>query len=249
MFVIHYSGTGNSAYIAKQISKKMGAETLSLNEVFRKNVPVSIPDDTLVFVTPTYCWRLPRVVSSWMERQHFHKGQKVYFVMTCGDDFGNAEKYLNELCSRIGVECMGGIEVVMPENYITMFTAPSVELSRTIVECADLAVMEVCQYLERGEHFPERPVNLRDKIFSGITNSLFFSFIVKDKQFFVKDSCVGCGVCEEVCPMKNVALVDGKPTWNGNCTHCMACICRCPQEAIEYGKSTRNKRRYVMDGE
>ena len=29
------------------------------------------------------------------------------------------------------------------------------------------------------------------------------------------------------------------------CTHCMACICRCPSEAIEYGKHSIGKPRYV----
>lgn len=49
-------------------------------------------------------------------------------------------------------------------------------------------------------------------------------------------SCVGCGLCERVCPLGNIALEGGKPAWRGTCTHCMACICRCPAEAIEYGK-------------
>ena len=26
---------------------------------------------------------------------------------------------------------------------------------------------------------------------------------------------------------------------NGDCTHCMACICGCPAECIEYGKHTK----------
>ncbi len=28
------------------------------------------------------------------------------------------------------------------------------------------------------------------------------------------------------------------------CTHCMACICGCPAEAIEYGSRSRGKARY-----
>jgi len=39
-------------------------------------------------------------------------------------------------------------------------------------------------------------------------------------------------------------MKDGKPHWLGNCTHCMACICHCPAEAIEYGKKSEGKRRY-----
>ena len=36
----------------------------------------------------------------------------------------------------------------------------------------------------------------------------------------------------------------GRPVWGNRCTHCMACLCGCPQEAVEYGKATVGKRRY-----
>jgi len=48
----------------------------------------------------------------------------------------------------------------------------------------------------------------------------------------------------EACPLNNIRLNDSKPVWSKNCTHCMACICGCPSEAIEYGKRSRGKPRY-----
>lgn len=41
---------------------------------------------------------------------------------------------------------------------------------------------------------------------------------------------------------------EGGPVWGKRCTHCMACICGCPAEAIEYGKRTVGKRRYYNEG-
>jgi NAD-dependent dihydropyrimidine dehydrogenase PreA subunit len=35
------------------------------------------------------------------------------------------------------------------------------------------------------------------------------------------------------------------PVWGKECTQCLACIHRCPVQAIEYGKATIGKRRYV----
>ena len=49
------------------------------------------------------------------------------------------------------------------------------------------------------------------------------------------DACIGCGKCVELCPLNNIRLENGKPVWGKHCTHCMACICYCPKEAIEYG--------------
>ena len=59
--------------------------------------------------------------------------------------------------------------------------------------------------------------------------------------------CIGCGRCVELCPLNNVHLKNGKPVWGKNCTHCMACICYCPKEAIEYGKKSREKPRYHFE--
>ena len=47
--------------------------------------------------------------------------------------------------------------------------------------------------------------------------------------------------------MNNVTLKDGKPSWGKNCTHCMACICYCPKEAIEYGKKSVGQPRYHFE--
>ena len=64
------------------------------------------------------------------------------------------------------------------------------------------------------------------------------------KHVFIREECIGCGKCVRLCPLNNITLEEGKPVWHDNCTHCMACICHCPVEAIEYGNVSRGKRRY-----
>ena len=51
----------------------------------------------------------------------------------------------------------------------------------------------------------------------------------------------------ELCPLNNIHLESGRPVWGKNCTHCMACICYCPKEAIEYGKKSKGKPRYHFE--
>ena len=46
------------------------------------------------------------------------------------------------------------------------------------------------------------------------------------------------------CQENNIKIVDKKPVWAENCTHCMACIGNCPVEAIGYGKMTDIKTPY-----
>ena len=47
-------------------------------------------------------------------------------------------------------------------------------------------------------------------------------------------------------PLGNITMEDKKPHWNGNCTHCMACIGGCPSEAIEYKRKSKGKPRYYI---
>ncbi|WP_334304421.1 hypothetical protein [Paraclostridium sordellii] len=54
------------------------------------------------------------------------------------------------------------------------------------------------------------------------------------------------GKCEALYPLNNINLKNQKPVWGNNCTHCMACICSCPTEAIEYKNNTQNKERYYL---
>ena len=82
------------------------------------------------------------------------------------------------------------------------------------------------------------------KISSALVNKIFYPAFVHAKPFYTTEACIGCGKCETVCPMNNIDIIDGRPVWDNHCTHCMACICGCPEEAIEYGKKSKGKPRY-----
>ena len=82
---------------------------------------------------------------------------------------------------------------------------------------------------------------------SSTVNPIFYPLFVKSNAFTTSSKCVGCGQCVSLCPMNNIALKDGKPSWGKDCTHCMACICYCPAEAIEYGKKSLGKPKYHFE--
>ena len=66
-----------------------------------------------------------------------------------------------------------------------------------------------------------------------------------EKNFSLDSNCNGCKTCERVCPVDNIIMENHKPKWSGKCTDCMACINICPKEAINIGKSTIRKNRYL----
>lgn len=244
--ILYFSGTGNSEYVARRIARETGDDAINLFERIRKGdfSPVH-SDRPLVLVTPTYAWCIPRIVKNLIDRTTFTGTKKIYFVLTCGENIGNAGKYLERLCKRKDMDYCGCIGIVMPENYIALFSTPSAEEALQIIERAEPVTDKVISCIEKGEKLPEIKASLADRIESGIVNTVFYPLFVHDKKFYVTDACISCGKCAEVCPLGNIRIEDGRPVWGGSCTHCMACICRCPKEAIEYGKHSKGLPRYT----
>lgn len=246
--IFYYSGTGNSKYAAKRIADALGDTLLSMNERIKAGdfSPVET-SERLVVVTPTYAWRIPRIVRDWLMKTELRGAKRIWFVMTCGSEIGDAGSYNRALCQAKGVGCMGTAQLVMPENYIAMFNAPQADEARAIVAKAEPDIDRVIASIRAEEAFAPTRRGLYDRFMSGPVNPIFYSFCVKAGAFTVSDACVGCGRCEKLCPTNTVTLHDGKPVWGKGCTHCMACICYCPAAAIEYGKKSLGKPRYHFE--
>ena len=246
--IFFFSGTGNSKYAARRIADALDDTLLSLNDRIRAGD--TTPVDTgerLVIVTPTYAWRIPRIVRDWLLRTELRGTKQVWFVMTCGSELGNADRYNRALCRAKGLGCMGTAQLVMPENYIAMFGVPQAEEARKIVARAEPDLDRAIAAIRAGLPFAPTRSNLYDRFMSGPVNPIFYSLCVKANAFTVSDACTGCGQCARRCPTGSIALRGGKPVWGKACTHCMACICYCPAEAIEYGKKSRGKPRYRFE--
>lgn len=110
------SGTGNSRYVAEFIADKLGDTVVDLNEKIKNSdrSPIAV-NGKLVIATPTYAWRIPRVVTEWIEKTDITATNGVWFVMTCGGEVGNAKKFNKLLCAQKGFDYKGTAQIVMPE--------------------------------------------------------------------------------------------------------------------------------------
>ena len=246
--ILYFSGTGNSKYAAQRIADGLGDTLCSMNDRIKAGDTSPVETGSrLVIVTPTYAWRIPRLVRDWLLHTELNGATQVWFVMTCGSEIGNANKYNRDLCAEKAISCMGTAQIVMPENYIAMFSAPHADKARQIVAQAEPSIDRAIAAIQRNQSFAPTRNNLYDRFMSGPVNPIFYKFFVNADAFAASGACIGCGQCAKRCPMNNVTLKDGKPVWGRNCTHCMACICYCPKEAIEYGKKSVGQPRYHFE--
>ena len=92
--ILCFSGTGNSRYIAKKIAAELEDEIVDVNAKIKAAdySPVKTGENVIV-VTPTYAWRIPRIVSDWLSKMKLLSAKRIWFVMNCGSEIGNATKY------------------------------------------------------------------------------------------------------------------------------------------------------------
>ena len=92
--VFCFSGTGNSRYIANRIATALQDEVVDLNARIKASdhSPVRV-DGAVVVVSPTYAWRLPRIVTDWLLETELSGARRVWYVMDCGGEIGDADRY------------------------------------------------------------------------------------------------------------------------------------------------------------
>ena len=243
--ILFFSGTGNSKYVARRLAVLLGDTLTDLFGAIRGEVSSKVVSEKpFVIVAPTYAWQIPHAVRDWFRAAEFSGAKDVYFVMTCGGSIGSAGKHNERLCAEKGLLYKGTKAIVMPENYVTVFSAPGREKSLSIVEKADPVIEQTASLIRTGRSIPGSG-DLFGGLKSGPVNTLFYNNFMKDDKFTAGSGCIHCGLCQKLCPTANITVMDGKPVWHGRCIQCMACICHCPKNAIEYGKRTVGKPRYT----
>ena len=155
--IFYFSGTGNSNYVAKRIADALGDEIVNLNDRIKAGDTSPVETgERVIIVTPTYAWRIPRIVRDWLLKTELRGARLAWFVMTCGSEIGNAGRYNRELCVEKAISCMGTAQIVMPENYIAMFAAPQADAAREIVAKAEPKEWQFqTDFSELHTEFPE----------------------------------------------------------------------------------------------
>lgn len=243
--VIYYSGTGNSRKLAQVLAAQLHDEAYDITADLREKQFPAFQNKAAayVFVCPAYAYRIPRIFENYLRQARFEGGKNAYFVLSCGSNIGNAMHHTKTVCRQIGLHFQGIAAVKMPENYICMFDSPPQDTARKLVLAGEETVRQLADTIRAGKPLPA----VRGSSFlTYVVNPVFYKLFVHDKKFYATDACTGCGLCTKVCPLKNITLENGRPSWHGNCTQCQACISICPHTAIEYGKITLGKRRHYL---
>lgn len=244
--VYYFTGTGNSMIVAKDITKAIGGEVKPISTAINESA-VAADAEVIGIVFPVYIWGVPLIVKRFIKKIEKLSDKYIFAIGTYGENPGAALKIFDKEIRKCGGRLSGGFAVQMPANYIPMGGAIEEEKQRRIFEEESRSINDIAEYVERkGEGTLENNKNpFYNMLFTHIIYNLSNKYIPKmDRNFYIDDKCNKCGLCQKVCPVGNVKMTDAGPSWNKGCEQCFACLQWCPQNAIQHGKNTSDRKRY-----
>jgi ferredoxin len=259
--ILYFSGTGNTDFVARYLARKIRGPGLevALWSVEREG-PERLPEfDVLAVGFPVYEVDSPRFLREYLGRLALGDGRGAYAFCTKGAVAGNAlRRNLRRLVAR-GYVPLGGASVGMPGSDGLCFAGKGSWMARAAVSKdydhlpsadrladrmrAEVAGMEAGTPV--GAYRRALPVSATGLLFDWLWSATYAVFAGYLKSRFWADvSCTSCGLCERLCPVGAVQMIDGRPMFGADCVLCMRCIHACPAEAIQLGRSTVGRFRW-----
>lgn len=246
--IFYFSATGNSKYVASKLKEEFSGEMIDISyAVKREEYDYMTEDDERVFIVfPVYFYGMPGYVEDFVRKLNFTGGTpQICGIATCGAGSGASDRMLKKAFREKGIKVRGFYQVKMIGNNVLLYKIPFREAQIMKMRRADKAIIDIIysiKFLYRESY----KSGFISGIFGKIANTYYRSHCGTSK-YRVDERCIGCGLCQTICPVSAIDMDDnGRPQWiKKQCTHCLGCINRCPAEAIQYGKNTEKRGRYV----
>ncbi|MFX0073358.1 MAG: EFR1 family ferrodoxin [Candidatus Hermodarchaeota archaeon] len=243
--IYYFTGTGNSLSIAKGIAAELDDSELIFMANLWKEEQITATSEKVGFIFPMYYFGLPQIVYEFIEKINLDKAQYIFTgVNRDGIMDGVAFVLVQRLLSEKGKELNAGWFLQMPNNDVPVDNLNSQEEMDQKLKHIKPQIKEIAEYIKENKT-KEIPPPKKRTTSTERTNQKFREGVFKMDEFFYADeNCTSCGTCEQVCPVNNIILEDGKPQWQHNCQMCCACINYCPEESIQYSDKTQDRGRY-----
>jgi len=228
--IYYFTGTGNSLAISRQIDNSL-TEKSRIISIPQCSSDITTAADRIGIVFPVYFVDVPSIVKQFISRIAFTKLPYIFAVATCNSEPGHSLFTVNELLKKNGQVLSLGKAVNMPSNAV--FNTLDEEQEKL-----ETSIKRVAEIVEDVE------VQRKNDIEGVEVTTSAYNTELSPELYQVSASCTACGTCEKVCPIGNISIKDGKPTWKNKCENCLACFHWCPNEAISIDYIIKNRRKY-----
>ncbi|MCR4790978.1 MAG: EFR1 family ferrodoxin [Treponemataceae bacterium] len=239
----YYSGTGNTELVAKLYQKYFKDYQVEIYKIHQLEEGESFPNpndyDLVGMGFPIYGFNSPEPAYNFAKLLPAVDGpekKKAFVFRTSGEGLGVnnfAGQKIMKCMSKKGYEFMTDWHIVMPYN---MVFRHSPEMVKSEYIYADAIVRLNVKFIQGNVH--EKVMRCPIPYFFVPIVRIVWPYAKIQGKLIMharKKDCIGCGLCEKICPMHNVKLVNGLPKFGGNCCLCVGCVFNCPKKAISIG--------------
>ena len=244
--IYYFSGTGNSLKVAQDLVEKLeDTELRPIAKIWKEKNLESTSENT-GFIFPLYYSGLPKIVHDFIDKLDIGRTKYFFSVVTSAGDINEQPlQQLDKLLKKKSKKLNAGFYVSMPNNYIIGFDIHSKEHQKEFFKNSANQISIILEKVNKQEDNLSQEFFQKDVTRSAKFNKNFRDSVNEsDKAFHVNENCNNCGICEKICPVNNIILINGIPEWQHKCQQCLACINFCPEKAIQYGNQTQKTQRY-----
>ena len=268
--VFYFSGTGNSLDVAKEIAAGVEGEICAMAKS-GKTTKTDATKVGLVFPSyMAQLHGIPLIVERFTRGLEDIGSKYIFAVCTCGgyENFNALPtlRNLSRLVRSLGGRVAAEYSIRLPMNTLDYSHIPlpiDQDKERMFEKCHG-QVRTICEtvtrggtsrykvskallnwtmaplyLLLRGVYYRELLKNAREPRDCGLS---FYELIpMSDKSISINENCKSCSTCVKVCPVGNITMLNGKPTWQHHCEICLACAEWCPNGAIHHNSRPQGK--------
>jgi ferredoxin/flavodoxin len=234
--IYFFSGTGNTLLVVKKLAETLSENNIEVNLYKIENTnPNNINlNHTIGLGFPIAEFSTYKFVWDFINSLPPADGTEIFMVDTLGGFSGGIVGPLREIVKKKGYQPIGANEIIMPPNVFYIQDEPTnkKKIEKGLIEAEKYALSLV----NGTSHWGRVPL-LSDAVYYSSIAGLKLSHTSLNQKLLhltvSSEKCSQCGLCVDLCPVKNIHMDKGKyPENMMKCEYCLRCTSFCPKKAI-----------------